>query len=81
MILPYKYKGNPIHFFALPQCGVYVTRGKVFCAALDRDKHGLFVAVTSPAGMSYRQASLEAVKRFSMNTENRPPTQHDLIAE
>lgn len=72
MILPYKYKGNPIHFFALPQCGVYVTRGKAFCAALDRDKHGLFVAVTSPAGMSYRQAALEAVERLALDTESRP---------
>lgn len=71
MILPYKYNGRPIHFFVLPESAAYVTRGKAFCAALDRDKQGLFVAVIAPAGMSYHQAALEAVERLALDSENR----------
>lgn len=81
MILPYKYDCHPVHFFSLPQCGAYVTRGKAFCAALVQDKQEPFVAVIAPPGMSYHQAAIEAAKRFSTDTENRPPTQQCLITE
>ncbi len=61
MILKEKYNGHSIHRFVFSGCVVYVTRGKRSCAVLDRDHHGLFIAVIAPPGMSYHQAALEAV--------------------
>lgn len=64
MILKEKYNGHSIHSFVFSGCVVYVTRGKSFCAVLDRDHHGLFIAVIAPPGMSCHQAALEAVAKM-----------------
>lgn len=81
VILPYKYSGRPIHFFCLSEFAVYVTRGNSFCAVSGRYKQRPFLAVITPAGLSYHRVVLKAVERLALNTENRPPTEQGLITE